>query len=91
MSIENCINETFTEMSEARRYMISRGFNMFSETFVNMGEGFEHIWTWDYNHKTEDRICRLCDMRWAQRKAKDADRIPQIVGFIQVSIKEINA
>lgn len=89
MSIENCINETFTRISDARKYIIDKGFNLFTETFVNMGEGFEHIFTWDYKHKYDNTICRMCDLRWAQRKVKNTDRIPQLIGFIQVSIKEI--
>lgn len=89
MSIEDYINETFPEMAQAKKYIIDKGFNLFSETFVNMGEGFEHIFTWDYKHKYENTICRLCDLRWAQRKVKDEDRIPHIIGFIQVSIKDI--
>lgn len=90
MSVENYINETFTEIAQAKKYIIDRGFELFSETFVDMGEGFEHIFTWDYRHRYDLTICRMCDLRWAQRKVKDTDRIPTLIGFIQVSIKPID-
>lgn len=89
MSVENYINETFTEIAEAKKYIAGKGFELFTETFVNMGEGFEHIFTWDYKHKYDNTICRMCDLRWSQRKVKDTDRIPKLIGFIQVSIKEM--
>lgn len=87
MNIENCINETFTEISEAEKYIARKGF--INPVFVDMGQGFEHIWTWEYRNKYRNEICRMCDLRWAQRKVKDTDRIPSLIGFIQVSIKEI--
>lgn len=89
MNIQDCINETFDEMAQAKKYIVDKGFELFTETFVDMGEGFEHIWAWDYRHRYDLTICRLCDLRWAQRKVKDTDRIPKLIGFIQVSIKEI--
>lgn len=90
MNVENYINETFLEYEKARDYIISKGFDYWNgETPVTMGEGYEHIFIYEYKHKTEPVICRLADLRWEQRKVKDKDRIPKLIGFIQVSIKEI--
>ena len=83
------ITKTFTEYADARNYIIGKGFEYWKGKHISMGEGYEHIFVFEYKHKYEQTICRMADLRWEQRKIKDKDRIPDIIGFIQVSIKEI--
>lgn len=89
MGVENYINKTFTVYSEARSYILDQGFDYFKGVPIKMDEGYEHIFIFEYKHKTDPTICRMADLRAIMRKVKDGDRIPNLIDFIQVSIKNI--
>jgi len=90
MGVEQYINKTFTFYHDARAYIMNQGFDYFGGIPINMGEGYEHIFIYEYRHKTKLTICRMADLRMSMRKLKDTDTIPDLIDFIQVSIKNIN-
>ena len=63
----------------------AHGYDITKGSFIDMGEGYEHIWVWEYIHPHANKKCRIADLRWAQYKIKDGDTIPRIVGFVQLS------
>jgi hypothetical protein len=72
---------------KAEQYLAEQNFKLPGK-FIDMGEGYEHIWMWEYQHKYDaGKIARLADLRFAQRKVKDEDTIPNIIGTIQITIK----
>lgn len=84
-------SEIFTEMEKAIEYLKAQGFNYWSGKHVPMDEGYEHVFVFEYTHREDKNlVCRIADMRSAQYKAQPGDRLPRIIGFIQVSIKKVN-
>jgi len=93
MKIKVTSNQTFLEWDKAITYLRTRGFNYWKGVPVDMGDGLRHVFTWDYPENnpgdSPSRICRLADLRNACWKVKSEDSIPNIIGYIQVSIAEI--
>lgn len=83
------ITKIFQDYQKAKEYIWDQGFIFFKERFINMGEGYEHIFVSEYPHKYENKVCRMADLRWEQYKIQPGDTVPRIIGFIQVSIKDI--
>jgi len=82
---------TFEKMEDANSCLCRQGFAYWTGKHVDMGEGFEHVFVFEYDHKYDPTlVCRIADLRSAQYKAQPGDRLPRIVGFVQVSVKKRN-
>jgi len=81
------MDRIFETISGAESTANTYGYDIKHPEFINMGEGYEHVWVWEYKHKFTSSLCRIADLRSVQRKVKEGDRIPNIIGFVQLSTK----
>ena len=81
------ITKRFIDYKDARSYVQEQGFDYFKGKYINIGEGYEHIFIEEFKHKTNESLCRVADLRFETYKRKNENDLPQIIGFIQVSIK----
>ncbi len=85
------ITETFQEYNKAKEYVLRQGFEYWRGKPISMGEGYEHIFISEFNHKDNSNlVCRMADLRFEQYKRQSENELPRIIGFVQVSIKEKN-
>lgn len=81
------MHRTFETITGAEGVAQIYGYDIQSAKFIDMGDGYEHIWVWEYKHKHTSSLCRIADLRSAQYKVKEGDRIPNIIGFVQLSTR----
>lgn len=85
------LNATFSDWDSARSFVLDQGFDYWKGVPVNMGEGLEHIIAYDYPCSTSlSRFCRVVDLRFESRKPKPGKTLPELIGFIQVSLGRRN-
>lgn len=78
----------FPDFKKAKDFVISQGFNYSEGKLICMGEGYEHIFVYEYTHKTDsNKKCRMADLQYVQRKPKTNEEIPVLFDFFQVSIQ----
>jgi hypothetical protein len=84
----NIENHKFDDFKKAKQFVIDQGFSYWSGKPIVLGEGFEHIFMYEYQHKHDiNKVCRMVDLQNVQLKPKDSDNMPVLLDFFQVSIK----
>lgn len=87
---EDIVSVTFAKYEDAKAYVQKQGFDFWRGQVVSMGEGYEHIFIFEYPHKLDlNKVCRMADFRCAQRKVQPGDQLPRLMNFIQVSVKQL--
>lgn len=80
-------SKPFKDTESAMFFVRENNFDIQTEKHIAMDEGYEHVFIFEYQHKYDKtKVCRVCDLVSVQRKCSD-NRIPQLFGFVQVSIK----
>lgn len=92
------LNATFLDWDSVRSFVLDQGFDYWKGIPIKMGDGYEHIFVYEYPHKdncfnSPSRFCRAADLRWECRKPKPGEpekTVPDLIGFIQVSLGRRN-
>ncbi len=86
----NLEHHKFSDFKKARDFVIGQGFKYSEGKPISMGEGYEHIFIYEYPHKTDlNKTCRLADLQNIQKKVQPEDNIPVLFDFFQVSIQTL--
>ncbi len=81
--------EQFKEYEKAKDFVCSQGFLYSEGKPISMGDGYEHIFIYEYTHKYDSKkICRMADLRGVQLK-NSTKTISEFLDYFQVTIKEI--
>lgn len=83
------LTEQFKDYQKAKEFVSNQGFLYSEGKPISMGDGYEHIFIYEYKHKYDStKICRMADLRGVQLK-KSNKTIPEFLDYFQVTIKEI--
>ena len=78
----------FEDTLKAEDYLKDKGFDIINKKIISFGEGYEHIFCWEFMNKYNKDIARIADLRCCKRKKGNLSNA--LFKHVQVAIKNIS-